>query len=180
MVTVVMYPYKEINSISTIIDAYGHYDTGGDGNTSEWQHGIGMKWSKIKKAIQDTSISYSNTSYRVSLGGLPDMPDDIKRRLVDGGIKLPKKSDMWNILLNKEQVYDLMLKMGNKGITTSDIAVFITPKANKKKDPIGHHKWDIALSHIRQQIRKLAAEGKIKIKLDKSSKRKTYVYQVIK
>lgn len=94
-------------------------------------------------------------------------------------VTLPRKADLKDKLLTKEQLFDAMIKAGGKNLRTRQFAELITPCVKKSEDPLGHHLWDISHSHIRNLAKQLEKDGKIKISKDSSSKRTTYVYTVV-
>jgi len=73
--SVVIYPYDSMNSLGTIIDAYGYFNTGADGNNSGWSIETGMPWDKVREAIQNTYFSFGGSNFQVVLSSLPPMPD---------------------------------------------------------------------------------------------------------
>lgn len=94
-------------------------------------------------------------------------------------LALPKKSDMKNQLISKEELIEAMKKAGGKNLSTHQFAELITPCIKKSEDPLGHHKWDIAHGHVRSLAKELEKEGLIKIKPDLSTKKVRYLYDVV-
>ena len=80
--------------------------------------------------------------------------------------------------LSKKSLLAAMLKAGGRDLSTQQFAVLLAPCIKKSKDLEGHHKWDLAHSHVRGLARQLEKEGKIKIRKDPKSKQLRYLYSV--
>ena len=98
-------------------------------------------------------------------------------------IMKPKKPTKTNFSnknsgLSKKALLEAMLKAGGQDLSTQQFALLLAPNIKKSEDPEGHHKWDLAHSHVRNLARQLEKEGKIKIRKDLKSKQLRYLYTV--
>lgn len=92
--------------------------------------------------------------------------------------ELPKKKSLGGLMTSVE-LLEKMRAAGSCNLTTSQFAVLIAPCVKKSVDPIAHHKWDLALSHVRNLLRKLEDEGKVTSSRDPSQKKVHYIYNVV-
>lgn len=81
--------------------------------------------------------------------------------------------------LSLETLYEEMKKAGGRNLVTEQFAVLIAPKVKKSEDEAKHHLWDLALAHVRAQMRKLEAQGKIKMVPIEEGAKLRYVYTVV-
>lgn len=81
-------------------------------------------------------------------------------------------------MLTEEQLLSEMRKLGGENLTTRQFAELITPFIRADEDWVGHCRWDMALSHVRALMRKLAKKGLVEMRLDSSLKRRCYLYSL--
>jgi hypothetical protein len=83
------------------------------------------------------------------------------------------------VKLNLEALLEEMKKAGGKNLVTEQFAVLITSKVKKSEDEARHHLWDLALAHVRTQMRKLEAQGRITMSPIKDGAKLRYEYSVV-
>ena len=94
-------------------------------------------------------------------------------------VKKPARQSMASALLSEEQLLVEMQKAGGHSLTTSQFAILIAPCIKKCDDSNAHRRWDLALTSVRFQMRKLEKQDKIRITKDTSSKRTRYLYSIV-
>jgi len=93
-------------------------------------------------------------------------------------VKKPARQSIASALLSEEQLLAEMQKAGGHSLTTSQFAILIAPCIKKCDDSNAHRRWDLALTSVRFQMRKLEKQDKIRITKDTSSKRTRYLYSL--
>jgi len=93
--------------------------------------------------------------------------------------KKPARQSIASALLSEEQLLAEMQKAGGHSLTTSQFAILIAPCIKKCDDSNAHRRWDLALTSVRFQMRKLEKQDKIRITKDTSSKRTRYLYSIV-
>jgi hypothetical protein len=83
------------------------------------------------------------------------------------------------VKLTPEALLEEMKKAGGRNLVTEQFAVLIAPKVKKSEDEVKHHLWDLALAHVRTQMRKLEAQDKITMTPIKEGAKLRYEYTVV-
>lgn len=113
---------------------------------------------------------------------LGETPADIKVPLTSEESIMPRKSDLGK-LITKDELLAMMYRLepnDQKDMEAETFALTITPRIKKSVDPKAHHKWDMAIAHIRKLLDALVADKKLRKGQKRGTKAIRYVYNFTK